>query len=69
MDLFLPVSTDLDIDELIKYYFKVRPKFKHSDMSSIISQHHRKKLNLRQLKTKMKKLILREKEMLLKKIY
>ena len=59
MNLFLPVSTDLDIDELIKYHFKVRPK--HSDICSIISQHHRKKLNLRQLKTKMKKLHLTRK--------
>ena len=59
MNLFLPVSTDLDIDELIKYHFKVRPK--HCDISSIISQHHRKKLNLRQLKTKTKKLHLTRK--------
>ena len=59
MNLFLPVSTDLDIDELIKHHFKVRPK--HSDICSIISQHHRKKLNLRQLKTKIKKLHLTRK--------
>ena len=50
MDPFLPVSTELDIDELIKYYFKVRPKFKHIDTCSIINQHHRKRLKLRQLK-------------------
>ena len=50
MDPFLPVSTELDIDELIKYCFKVRPKFKHIDTCSIINQHHRKRLKLRQLK-------------------
>ena len=49
MDVFLPVSTELDIEELIKYYFKVRPKVKYIDICSIINQHHRKKLKLRQL--------------------
>ena len=56
MDVFLPVSTELDIGELIKYYFKVRPTFKYLDICSIINQHHRKKLRLRQLKTKLRKL-------------
>ena len=61
MDVFLPGSTELDIGELIKYYFKARPKFKHIDICSIINQHHRKKLKLRQLKTKLKKLHLTRK--------
>ena len=56
MDVFLPVSTELDLDKLIKYYFKVRPKFKYIDICSIINRYHRKKLKLRQLKTKLKKL-------------
>ena len=56
MDVFLPVSTELDFGELIKYYFKVRPTFKYLDICSIINQHHRKKLRLRQLKTKLRKL-------------
>ena len=61
MGVFLPGSTELDIGELIKYYFKARPKFKHIDICSIINQHHRKKLKLRQLKTKLKKLHLTRK--------
>ena len=61
MDVFLPVSTELDIDELIKYYFKVRPKFKYNDICSIINQHHRTKLTLRRLKTKLKNLHLTRK--------
>ena len=61
MDVFLHVSTELDIDGLIKYYFKVRQKFKYIDICSIINQHHRKKLSLRQLKTKLKKLHLARK--------
>ena len=56
MDIFLPLSTELYIDELIKYYFKVRPKFKYINICSIINQPHCKKLKLRQLKTKLKKL-------------
>ena len=56
MDVFISVSTELDIEEIIKYYFKVRPTFKHIDICSIINQHYRKKLKLRQLKTKLKKL-------------
>ena len=36
--------TELDIDGLIKYYFKVRQKFKYIEICSIINQHHRKKL-------------------------
>ena len=56
MDVFLPVSTELDLDKPIKYYFKVRPKFKYIDICSIINRYHRKKLKLRQLKTKLKKL-------------
>ena len=47
MDVFLPVSTELDTEEPIKYYFKVRPKFKHIDICIIINQHHRKKLKSR----------------------
>ena len=47
MDAFLPVSTELDIGEIIKYYFKVRPKFKHIDTFGIINQHYRKRLKLR----------------------
>ena len=54
MGVFLPVSTELAIDELIKYYFKVRQKFKYIGICSIINQHHRKKLTLRQLKTRLK---------------
>ena len=61
MDVFLLVSTELAIDELIKYYFKVRQKFKYIDICSIINQHHQKKLTLRQLKTKLKKLHLTRK--------
>ena len=61
MDVFLPVSTEIDLDELIKYYFKVRPKFKYIYICSIINQYHRKKLKLRQLKTKLKKLHLTRK--------
>ena len=49
MDVFISVSTELDIEEIIKYYFKVRPTFKHIDICSIINQHYRKKLKLRQL--------------------
>ena len=49
MNVFFPVSTELDIDELIKYYFKVRPKFKYIDICSIINQHHRKRLTLQKL--------------------
>ena len=61
MDVLLPVSTELDIDGLIKYYFRVRQKFKYIDICSIINQHHRKKPTLRQLKTKLKKLHLTRK--------
>ena len=61
MGVFLSVSTELDIEDLIKYYFKVWPKFKHIDICSIINQHYRKKLKLRQLKTKLKKLHLTRK--------
>ena len=56
MDIFLPLSTELDIDKLLKYCFKVKPKFKYMDICSIINQHHCKKRKLRQLKTKLKKL-------------
>ena len=69
MDFFLSVRTELDIDELIKYYFKVRPKFKYIDICSIFSQHHRKNLTLQQLKTRLKKkLHLSRKRNVLKKI-
>ena len=61
MDVFLPVSTELDIDRLIKYYFKVRQMFRYIDICSIINQYHRKKLTLRQLKTKLQKLHLTRK--------
>ena len=49
MDVFLLVSTELNIDELIKYYFQVRPKFKYIDICNIINEHHRTTLTLRQL--------------------
>ena len=61
MDVFLPVSTELNIDELIKYYFQVRPKFKYINICNIINEHHRTTLTLRQLKTKLKKLNLTRK--------
>ena len=61
MDVFLPVSTELDTDELIRYYFKARQKFKYIDICSIINQHHRKKLTLQQLKIKLRKLHLTRK--------
>ena len=56
MNVFLPVSTELNIDELIKYYFQLRPKFKYIDICNIINEHHRITLTLQQLKTKLKKL-------------
>ena len=62
MDIFLPVSTELDIEGPIKYYFKVRPKFNHIDICIIINQHHRKKLKLRQLKNKVKEVTSYEKK-------
>ena len=49
MDVSLPVSTELDIEELIKHYFKAKRKFKHIDICRVVNQHHRKKLKLRQL--------------------
>ena len=61
MDVFLPVSTELNIDELIKYYSQLRPKFKYIDICNIINEHHRTTLTLRQLKTKLKKLNLMRK--------
>ena len=61
MDIFLPVSTEPDIDELVKYYFQVRSKFKYIDICSLINKHHRITLTLRQLKTKLKKLHLKRK--------
>ena len=61
MDVFFPVSTKLDIDELIKHYFKVRPKCKYNDICSIVNHYHRKKLTLQHLKTKLKKLHLQRK--------
>ena len=61
MGVFFPVSTELYIDELIKYYFKVRPKFKYIDACSI-NQHHCKKLKLGQLKRNLKKLHLTRKK-------
>ena len=61
MDVFLPVSTELNIDELIKYYFQVRPKFKYINICNIINEHHCTTLTLRQLKTKLKKLNLTRK--------
>ena len=61
MDVFLPVSTELNIDELIKYYFKLRPKFKYIDICNIINEHHYITLTLRQLKAKLKKLNLTRK--------
>ena len=67
MDVFLPVSTELNIDELIKYYFQLRPKVKYIDVCNIINEHHHITLTLRQLKAKLSE-ILREKEMFLKKI-
>ena len=61
MDVFFPVSTKLDIDELIKHYVKIRPMFKYNDICSIINHYHRKKLTLQHLKTKLKKLRLQRK--------
>ena len=61
MNVFLPVSTELNIDELIKYCFQVRPKFKYIDICYIINEYHRTTLTLRQLKTKLKKLNLTRK--------
>ena len=58
MDVFFPVSTKLDIDELIKHYFKVRPKCKYNDICSIINHYQ---LTLQHLKTKLKKLHLQRK--------
>ena len=56
MNVFLPVSTELNIDELIKYYFQLRPKFKYIDICNITNEYHRITLTLQQLKTKLKKL-------------
>ena len=53
MDVFLPVSTELNIDELIKYYFQLRPKVKYIDVCNIINEHHHITLTLRQLKAKL----------------
>ena len=61
MDVFLPVSTGLNIDELIKYYFQLRLKFKYIDICNIINEHHHITLTLRQLKAKLKKLNLTRK--------
>ena len=61
MDVFLSVGTELNIDELIKYCFPVRPKFKYIDICNVINEHHRMTLTLRQLKTKLKKLNLTRK--------
>ena len=47
MDVFLPVSAELDIEEPIKYCFQVRPEFKDIDICIIINQQHRKKLKSR----------------------
>ena len=62
MDVFLPVSTELDIDELIKHYFKLRRKFKHIDICSIINQHHRKKSEIATVKNKLKEVSSYEKK-------
>ena len=61
MNVFLPVSTELNIDELIKYHFQLRPKFKYIDICNIINEDHRITLTLRQLKIKLKKLNLTRK--------
>ena len=55
MDVFLSVSTELNIEELIKNYFKLRPKSKYIDIRNIINEHHYITLTLRQLKAKLKK--------------
>ena len=61
MDVFLPGSTEHHIDELIKYYYQVSPKFKYINVCNIINEHHRITLTLRELKTKLKKLNLTRK--------
>ena len=62
MGVFLPGSTELDIGEIIKYYFKARPKFKHIDICSIINQHHRKKKEIATVKNKVKEVSSYEKK-------
>ena len=54
--------------ELATYYSQLRPNFEYFDICSIINEHHCITLTLRQLKIKLKKNILQEKEMFLKKI-
>ena len=62
MGVFLPGSTELDIGELIKYYFKARPKFKHIDICSILNQHHHKKKEIATVKNKVKEVSSYEKK-------
>ena len=61
MDVFLPVSTEVNIDELLKWYFQLKPKFKYIDICNIINEHHHITMTLRQLKAKWNKLNLTRK--------
>ena len=61
MDASFPVSTELSIDDLFKYYFQVSPKFKYIGICKILHEYHRTTLKLRQFKTTLKKLKLTRK--------
>ena len=49
MDVLLPANANSNSEDLVKYYFGIRPKLKYNHICTLINEHHGVPLTMRQL--------------------